>query len=171
MIALFRLLLVERDEPHATPALAGGGLVPFIRKEVLERRQQEIAKAAPAFFHVAQIPLFDQAREKFLCQILGLLHAVASATRVNVERIPVGAAELFEGVTGNDRFTQARRQHHTPVSAHEQPLGPQGTDLVFGVQHRKWNVPRPKAFAYEDLAAPGRRTFPVTFEPKFLIWG
>ena len=59
---------------------------------------------------------------------------VAVATNVEVERLPIGVAELVQGRGGLGRGTQSRFQHDTPVRG-SKILGPGGVQTGVGQSH------------------------------------
>ena len=48
---------------------------------------------------------FQKSRKEFLRQVLGFLRAVSLSPHVSVERIPIDAAELLQGLGGDDSLT------------------------------------------------------------------
>ena len=99
-VAVLRRVVVQGKQGLAAPALLGLGFVPFVRQEVLQRGQQEGTKTALFALDVAEAVLLDKAGEELLREVLGGRLVVAPAPDVNVERIPIGAAELLQGGCG-----------------------------------------------------------------------
>ena len=58
---------------------------------------------------------FQQPREKFLREVLGVFGRITAPPHVGVERMPVGLAKIFERGAGAGGVAASRRQHHRPV--------------------------------------------------------
>src|SRR6266498_4573071 len=96
-IHLLRDASVEGKEFLAATALLRPGLVRFISQEMLQRRQQERAEPAFLWMDLIEIVLLQQPREETLGQVFGVRRTVPLPANVSVERIPVTAAQLFQG--------------------------------------------------------------------------
>ena len=110
-----RRLPVERERRLAAAALLTLRLVPFVGQKMFQRRQQEGAEPSAFGAQAVEIILGEEAREKRLRQILGVLLRVAAAADVGVERKPVSAAQLLQRQIGLRRRTFARREHDRPM--------------------------------------------------------
>ena len=79
--------------------------------------------------------------EELLRQILRVSETVAFASHVSVKRIPVGAAEAFEGDGGIESLRASRGKDNTPVRGGElRPAGVRGS-LTFHSHKRRWSEP------------------------------
>src|SRR5215471_14035013 len=78
-------------------------MVAFVGQEVLARSQQERTELAFRPVYVREVILLQQAGEKPLRQVAGVLHGVALPTNEGVKRIPVRFAQ------GRKRFPRLRR--------------------------------------------------------------
>jgi hypothetical protein len=68
---------------------------------MLERSQQEAAKASPFGNGLTQCGFVDQAGEEFLNQVLGVLVGTAASTGMIVNGLPIGLSELVPGSPGD----------------------------------------------------------------------
>jgi len=109
-------ILPVQGEGHDTPAsLQRLGPLPLVRKEVLERGEQERAEPPLRGIHrLQEIPLQEMCEEG-LGQVSGGLGIVASAAGVGVKRVPVGAAQRLERVARLRTRMASRREHHAPL--------------------------------------------------------
>src|SRR5712692_9780184 len=82
---------------------------------MLERSEQERAELPLAAVGRADVVLFEQPREKLLSEILRVGQVVALAPNVSVKRVPIGMAELGQGLRGFRRRLLRRREHHAPM--------------------------------------------------------
>ena len=83
----------------STAAFQRAGLVPFVGEQVI---------------HGGEAIFPDQAAKKFLRHILRIRWRKALAPDVGVERIPISAAELFQGCGGVGRKVISRSGNNTP---------------------------------------------------------
>src|ERR1051326_4470900 len=84
-------------------------------------------------------PLGERARSKMRLVPSQVLRVVGGSTlcpRVGIERIPGGAAELFQGFVRCRRILLARREHDAPMSGGKHDaLGREGVLLLWLVGH------------------------------------
>lgn len=107
---------VQRQRRLAAAAFLRARPVTLIGEEMFQGGQKEGAEASFALVHRVEVILFEQAEEKFLRQILGVVGALALAADVSVERTPIEAAQLFERFRRVAGILPARsRQDDTPV--------------------------------------------------------
>lgn len=99
-------------------ALLGLGLVPFVSEEPLEGGQQERTEAAFCCVGAGDPVVFQQAREKFLGEVLGVVGLDAAAADIGMEGGPVGSAQGGESVAGAG-VVASRREDQRPVSGGE----------------------------------------------------
>ena len=109
-------------EDLAAAAFLGSGFVPLVGQKTFEHHQQEGAELALCPGDGMQIVLVQQPREELLGEVLGIGRAVALAADVGVKRMPIGAAEGFEGRGRLRGWLLARREHHRPVRGQEPRL-------------------------------------------------
>lgn len=88
---------------------------------MIDGREKEGAELPFARIDLRQIVLTQQPRKELLSQALGVLGAVSSPADVSVEGIPVGAAQLLQGLGGLGRLALSRRQHHASMGRGEKP--------------------------------------------------
>ena len=65
---------------------------------------------------VRQPVLFEQPRKKFLGEVLRIFWSVAPLSNIRIEGVPVGAAQLFQGLGSARRVALPGREHDAPVS-------------------------------------------------------
>jgi hypothetical protein len=97
-----------------SPALLRPPAIPFVRDEVLERRQEERSEASAGAIDDAQRVLFQQLEEEALGQVFCVAGGVSRAAQVGIERIPVLLAESRQRFTRVRRGGAARREHECP---------------------------------------------------------
>src|SRR5882757_3704173 len=114
-IAHFWIKPVPTDRPLSPAAFLRAKLIPFIGEEMLERSEQEGTE--PSTFRVGpfEVIAFEKAGEKLLGQILGVLRPPAQPPHMDIERIPIGAAQGREGCRSLWRVALAGLKHYTPV--------------------------------------------------------
>ena len=93
-----RLRLVERKEGSAAAAFGRLAAVVFVDQETIQRGQQKGTKPALMRIKICKPVLFEQPRKKFLREILRIFWSVAPLPYIRIEGVPVGAAQLFQGL-------------------------------------------------------------------------
>ncbi len=112
----FLALRPIQRQPFLTPATClRGGRPALAQHRVPERFKQKRSEPASAGVGPGDETAFDQLREEGLGEILRLGWRMAGSTRECVERIPIGAAELFQGLAGGAGASLTRGQNHAPV--------------------------------------------------------
>ena len=116
-VAVLRGDGVEREEVvRAAAAFLRLRFVPFVREKMLHRREQERAEAALRAVHAREPVLREQAREKFLREILRVVRRMPLPPHERVERIPIRLAQARKRVARARGIAAALRvQHETPV--------------------------------------------------------
>jgi len=85
---------------HSTAALLGAGPVEFVGKKVLQRTEQKRTEAAFGAIDGSERMLFEKRDEEGLDEVFRIRRGQPSSAGVGIERIPVGAGEVFEGPRG-----------------------------------------------------------------------
>src|SRR5206468_7899438 len=91
-------VLVKGNEPDTTAPALSPLTVPFIGQKMFERGEEEGAEAPAFAVHVLEVVHFQKALEETLREVLGGFLIVSRASIESVERVPIGAAELFERI-------------------------------------------------------------------------
>ena len=81
----------------AAPLLAMG-LVPFVSKIMLQRTEEECSEPPAPGIRVADVVLLDNPFEETLRQVLRRMGIVTAPPDIGIERIPISAAKLFQGL-------------------------------------------------------------------------
>ena len=114
-IPLFRRSLLEGNERDAPAALGRFGPVPFVGQEMVDGDHEERTELAFAPVHLRQVVLVQQPEEELLREVLRVVRLVTPLPHVGIERVPVGAAELFQGFLRAGRRVVPGRKHDAPV--------------------------------------------------------
>src|SRR5688572_14468585 len=120
-VAFLGHLLVQRHEDKLSATLLAVGPAPFARQEKVEQRQQERPKLSLLPVGQQQTLLRDELCERLLSQILGFVRTVAFAPDVDVDWIPVSAAQSLQRALGGRRITLPSLQDHAPMRGCEDP--------------------------------------------------
>ena len=123
-VTLLGRIIVQRK--HALPAAAFLRLrfVPFVGHEMFHGREQKGAEPSALPVGLGHPVSLQQAGEELLRQILGIGRRAAATAGVGIERIPVGLAQVSQGVVGARGVAVPGRQHHRPMGGDKQRLGP-----------------------------------------------
>src|SRR6185503_1493666 len=92
-ITLFGILLVEREQLSATPALLSPHPVVLIAQEIFNRGHQKATEPAALACGLCHVLLFQEAGEKCLRQILRLFRRIASLANERINGKPVALAQ------------------------------------------------------------------------------
>src|SRR5690242_8525641 len=89
---------------------------PFGGGEILEGPEQIGPKPSLTRLRSGEETIREQARKKFLRQILGFHRRMSLAQHESVKRRPIGPAQRFQCRCGVGSMTVVGAQHHAPVS-------------------------------------------------------
>jgi hypothetical protein len=93
---------------------------------MLDRCEEEGAKASTLAFDVTEPSFREKAGEEFLGQVLGVMRAVSLPTNESIEWIPIGLAKLGECRVGT-RCIASSGENDAPTSGSEMLCrGPMG---------------------------------------------
>src|SRR4029453_13073862 len=98
--------------------LNAAGAMPLSGEEMFERHKQVRTQTSLLAPDRVQISVFEQARKKFLDQILRFFSSKTVSPDKSVKRSPISATENFECSLCSGRFA-LRLQHYAPVSGGE----------------------------------------------------
>ena len=96
-VALFGAGFVQGEKRLPAASFRSASVVPLIGEEMIDRSQQEGPEFAFFLADAVQGVGPQQAEEKALGQVLGVVRAIALASDTTVKRQPVGPTEFFEG--------------------------------------------------------------------------
>ena len=97
-IAILRPVRIDRNGRR--PTAPSSHSTELVDQEVLAIGAQERTESALARIRSRDVAFFEQAREKLLRQVEGLIMSVALSPDERVDRIPVSGAELGQGRAG-----------------------------------------------------------------------
>ena len=110
---------VDAEDGPAAAALLRGRAVPRVGQEVLHRRQQPGAEPPAVGVGVGQVVLLDQAGEEPLREVERLVGVIAPAAHEGVQRVPVQAAKLAQGLARLGRGGLAGGGDESPAGGRE----------------------------------------------------
>src|SRR5262249_19934444 len=106
---------LQGDDERGAAAFLSARPVPFVGQEMAEGGEQESAKATPIAVGPGQPISFQQTREEFLRQILGILWVVTAPPHVGIKWVPINRAEMREGGARARAVLLRGRQHDGPM--------------------------------------------------------
>src|SRR5439155_21858174 len=89
--------------------------VPFVRQEMIHRREEEGTEAAFLAADRPQRTAREQLREERLRQILRLFRPAPLPPHINVKGIPIRPSQLLQRFRRAENGRVARHEHHAPV--------------------------------------------------------
>src|SRR4029453_6213233 len=98
------------------------GAIPLGSEETFERHEQVRTQTSLLTPDRVQISVFEQARKKFLHQILCFFSSKAVSPDKSVKRSPISATEYFECSLCSGRFA-LRLQYYAPIGGGERCRG------------------------------------------------
>jgi hypothetical protein len=118
-ISRFTGVEFERDRFQAATALLGFHAVPFVRQEMVEAGEQEGTEPPLRTVGFGELAPLEQAGEKRLGQVLGIRRRMTATPDKGVERIPVGAAQVRQGLPRVGGVAASRGRHQRPACRQE----------------------------------------------------
>ena len=98
LITFFGLEFIEGNDGLAAAAFLGVGARPFVSEEVFHDSEKPGTKAALSGISSVEKAPCEELSKEFLGEFFGCIGIITAAADVSVKRIPIGAAEIFEGV-------------------------------------------------------------------------
>ena len=86
--------------PQVPTALLRPGAVPFVGKESFEGGEEKRPEPAALPSDAGEIVFLEQPAKELLGEILGIVGSMTLSADVGIKRIPVGLAEVGEGLPG-----------------------------------------------------------------------
>ena len=88
-VAILGFFEVDIDELHLPASFKTARPIRFVRKEVLQRRQQKRAKLALRSIDPTQRFIFNKVKKKTLYQVLRIFGRIASVPNIGIQRVPI----------------------------------------------------------------------------------
>src|ERR1019366_3245230 len=115
LITRLGVLPVEGERQRAAAAFLAIGAIPFVGEEAFQGDEQECAELAFVAADAFQIIFFEQAGKESLREIFGILARMALPSDIRIKRIPVGAAQFFQGNIRLLRIAASGGKHGRPM--------------------------------------------------------
>src|SRR5205814_2042531 len=122
-VTFFGIELIEGEDGLASAALECGGALMFVREEVLEGRQEKRAESTRLRVRPGHKTTFQQIGEESLRQVLRVRGRMPESAEERIERIPIGAAKLFQSGPSAGLTAISGGQHYAPVRGGELAVG------------------------------------------------
>jgi len=136
LVTLFSFEFIQGNEGPAPTTFLGMGAGPFMGQEMLHDTEEPGTKAALGGISSVEQPPGEKLSEKFLGEFFGGFGIITAATDISVQRIPIGAAEVFEGMIGLGGKRISGVADHAPVGGGEPLLfGRRRASLGLGVHY------------------------------------
>ena len=126
---------VEGEMSVVAAALLPPRLFPIVGQKMIQRSDEERAEAPFARVNGAQRMALQEAREKFLGQVLSVMRIFSLPPHVAVERMPVSATELLERRRRFRRMLISCAQDHAPMRRDKRGRSGHRPQGFFGNRH------------------------------------
>ena len=114
-VTLFCFAGVQTDEHFAAATFLRTLPAAFVGNKMFQKGEQEGTELAALILQMIQPVAVDKPAEKFLREILRVLHTVSRAAQVGIDRGRVNAAQLFERLFRLAGTSILRREHDAPM--------------------------------------------------------
>ncbi len=111
----FRRVKIYGNEHLSAAAFLRAGFVPFVGEKMFQCGQQKRTEPSARFVGVGEIILFEQAREKFLREVLRVGRRMAQPPHISIKRMPISLAEPGQRVARPRGVVASGGDHHRPV--------------------------------------------------------